>query len=117
MNPVIEKKTLSVCYRVLAKMEDARRQSRFGSTDSEGLPDALPAHQRPLPFLYQSTGIETRFTNTLDPSPRSRPLFHFHKPETLAGWLNDVSVSGEAVPATLRRRVHTLPHSGRSMNA
>src|SRR5438132_259826 len=49
---------------------------------SEGLPDALPAHQRPLPFLYQSTGVETRFTNWLDPEPRSRRVFHFHRPET-----------------------------------
>jgi type I restriction enzyme R subunit len=31
--------------------------------NGEGLPDALPAHQRPLPFLYQSMGVETRFTN------------------------------------------------------
>ena len=54
---------------------------------STGLPDNLPAHLRPLPFLYQSTGCETRFTNLLDPEPRSRALFAFHKPETLAGWL------------------------------
>ncbi|MEO6351410.1 MAG: hypothetical protein ABIP53_12230 [Candidatus Limnocylindrales bacterium] len=26
---------------------------------SEGLPDALPAYRRPLPFLYESTGVET----------------------------------------------------------
>jgi type I restriction enzyme R subunit len=30
---------------------------------SKGLPTDLPAHIRPLPFLYQSTGVETRFTN------------------------------------------------------
>ena len=54
---------------------------------STGLPDILPAHLRPLPFLYQSTGCETRFTNLLDPEPRSRALFAFHKPETLAAWL------------------------------
>jgi type I restriction enzyme R subunit len=29
---------------------------------SEGIPEALPAPRRPLPFLYESTGIETRFT-------------------------------------------------------
>src|SRR4051812_48034115 len=29
---------------------------------SEGLPDGLPAPRKPLPFCYQSTGIETRFT-------------------------------------------------------
>ena len=50
---------------------------------STGLPDILPAHLRPLPFLYQSTGVETRFTNLLDPEPRSRALFAFHKPETI----------------------------------
>ena len=54
---------------------------------SAGLPDILPAYRRPLPFLYQSTGCETRFTNLLDPSPRSRSLFAFHKPQTLAEWL------------------------------
>lgn len=51
---------------------------------SEGLPPQLPAYVRPLPFLYQSTGIETRFTNGLDPEPRSRRVFSFHKPDTLA---------------------------------
>ena len=39
---------------------------------SEGLPDSLPAYVRPLPFLYESTGTETQFTNLLDPDPRSR---------------------------------------------
>ncbi len=33
----------------------------------------------PLPFSDQSTGVETRFTNGLDPAPRSRPVFAFHK--------------------------------------
>ena len=40
-----------------------------------GLPDSLPAWARPLPFSYQSTGVETRFTNGLDPEPRSRATF------------------------------------------
>jgi len=54
---------------------------------SEGLPGGLPAHRRPLPFLYESSGVETRFTNGLDPDPRSRPIFAVHRPETLAAWL------------------------------
>jgi hypothetical protein len=33
-------------------------------------------------------GVETQFTNRLDPEPRRRLLFHFHKPETLAEWLD-----------------------------
>ncbi len=47
----------------------------------------MPRWGNPLPFSYQSTGIETRFTNGLDPVPRSRPVFAFHKPELLAEWL------------------------------
>ena len=54
---------------------------------STGLPDNLPAHQHPLPFLYESTGAETQFTNRLDPEPRSRLVFSFHTPETLAKWV------------------------------
>ena len=54
---------------------------------TKGLPAGLPRWGNPLPFSYQSTGIETRFTNGLDPHPRSRPVFAFHKPETLAEWL------------------------------
>ena len=53
-----------------------------------GLPDNLPCYVRPLPFLYESTGSETRFTNGLDPQPRSRNVFSFHEPETLAEWLD-----------------------------
>ena len=34
---------------------------------SQGLPDGLPAPRKPLPFCYQSTGTETRFTNLLEP--------------------------------------------------
>jgi len=68
---------------------------------SEGLPPALPAYIRPLPFLYQSTGIETRFTNGLDPDPRSRGVFSFHQPGTLASWLDQ---SGLAVEPTQEQR-------------
>src|SRR6266480_6347550 len=41
----------------------------------------------PLPFAYESTGVETQFTNQLDPSPKSRSVFAFHRPETLLQWL------------------------------
>ncbi len=58
----------------------------------KGLPDGLPLWRNPLPFAYQSTGVETRFTNGLDPHPRSRPVFAFHKPEWLASWLEEAKV-------------------------
>ena len=54
---------------------------------STGLPDILPVYRRPLPFLYESTGVETRFTNGLDPDPRSRPTFSFHTPDSFAQWV------------------------------
>ena len=67
---------------------------------STGLPDTLPAHERPLPFLYESTGEETQFTNRLDPEPRSRQVFSFHSPETLLQWVGaDASPSGASAPS------------------
>ena len=51
----------------------------------------------PLPFLFEATGEIIRFTDGRDPVPRSREIFHFFKPDTLADWL--------AQPDTLRRRL------------
>jgi type I restriction enzyme, R subunit len=86
---------------------------------SEGLPDGLPAYRRPLPFLYESTGQETHFTNLLDPEPRARAVFAFHRPETMREWLSEAGLSSmrslpgeepKAIPdATLRGRLQHLP--------
>ena len=45
------------------------------------------ANAEPLPFLYESTGRITRFTNGRDPNPRSREVFAFHRPGTLKAWM------------------------------
>jgi len=50
-----------------------------------------------LRFLFEATGQIIRFTDGKDPVPRSREIFHFFKPETLAAWLDQ--------PNTLRRRL------------
>ena len=55
---------------------------------------------QPLPFLYESTGQVTRFTDGRDPAPRSREVFHFHRPDTLNAWRRQ--------PNTLRRRLAEL---------
>lgn len=52
----------------------------------EGLPKGAQAWHLPMPFLYESTGVETYFTNGLDPDPRSRSVFAFHQPSTLVAW-------------------------------
>ena len=41
----------------------------------------------PLPFVYESTGDVTRFTDFRDTKPRSRHVFTFHRPETFRSWL------------------------------
>jgi type I restriction enzyme R subunit len=52
---------------------------------AENLPDFLRGDLvARLPFLYESTGIETYFRDERDPHPRSRRVFAFHRPETLA---------------------------------
>ncbi|MBX7258974.1 MAG: DEAD/DEAH box helicase family protein [Candidatus Hydrogenedentes bacterium] len=66
-----------------------------------GLPDNLPAHRRPLPFLFESNGSVTYFTNGLDPTPRSRQLFNFPRPDAVAELL--------AQSTQLRGRLKTLP--------
>jgi len=55
---------------------------------TKGLPDTLPHYQKPLPFAYESTGKETLFRDLRDPEPRSRRLFAFFRPQTLAEWLS-----------------------------
>ncbi len=52
---------------------------------------------KPLPFLYEATGVLTRFTDQRDPKPRSRETFTFHRPETLRERL--------AAGLSLRRRL------------
>ncbi len=66
-----------------------------------GLPPSIPHVALPLPLLYESTGVETYFRDGRDPEPRSRRLYSFHRPETLAEWI--------AQPGTLRLRLRDLP--------
>jgi len=39
-----------------------------------------------LKYIYESTGVVTRFTDYTDPKPRGRNMFSFHKPQTLLEW-------------------------------
>jgi len=66
-----------------------------------GVPENLPHVEGPLPFAYESTGIETNFRDIRDPEPCSRRVFAFHKPETLKEWLSEED--------TLRARLRKFP--------
>ena len=88
-----------------------------------GLPQNVPhVGTDKLPFVYESTGVETFFRDERDPEPRSRRVFTFHRPETLAEWVSG-DVGAGLVPAhvpaqerattraapTLRGRLRAMP--------
>src|SRR4051812_48700939 len=61
----------------------ADQSERYGTS----LPDFLADGRTGLlPFLYESTGVETFFRDSRDPDTRSRRVFAFHRPETLSEW-------------------------------
>ncbi len=94
-----------------------------------GLPAGLNPPVSPLPFLYMSTGVETRFINGLDPDPKTRAISanlpHIHRPATLAewigaktldAWVKERQIEGgmytaadDTRPASFRARLQTLP--------
>ena len=56
----------------------------------------------PLPFVYESTGTLTRFTDYRDPKPRGRTIFSFHRPETMANWIK--------LRTSIKERVNLIPN-------
>jgi len=80
---------------------------------AQGLPASLPAWRRPLPFLWESTGVETHFTNGLDPEPRARSVFAFFRPELLVQWLAylpvQVGSSAQQEAGTFLTRMRSMP--------
>ncbi len=81
---------------------------------SVGLPNNIPHVTLPLPFLYESTGVETFFRDERDPEPRSRRVFTFHRPEALADLLTPPQPSpseehGWRGSNTLRGRLKDMP--------
>lgn len=87
-----------------AKREEAGESITEVELQSSGYAQATLKYNlnaEPLPFVYESTGALTRFTDYRDPHPRSREVFHFHRPETLAEWFGQEK--------TLRARLKDLP--------
>jgi type I restriction enzyme R subunit len=85
---------------------------------AQGLPSNLPAWRRPLPFVWESTGVETHFTNGLDPEPRARAVFAFFRPELLVQWLAYLPPPGsvsQAASNTVQETAGTFLTRMRSM--
>ena len=97
----VDKKAIGV---IEAKREDIGHKITDVETQTEGYANATLKwvnNQEPLPFLYESTGVITRFTDSRDPKPRSREIFSFHRPETLKEWLENT--------LSLRSRLNHIP--------
>jgi type I restriction enzyme R subunit len=73
----------------------------------DGLPEWIRPPVYPLPFIYESTGAETRFTDGYDPDARSRRVFTFHRPETLAAWARQIAADPQM--PTFRARLRAMP--------
>ena len=58
-------------------------------------------NNEPLRFIYESTGVVTRFTDFNDPKPRAREVFSFHTPTTLQSWIKS--------KRSLRDRLSDIP--------
>jgi type I restriction enzyme R subunit len=97
----IEKQPVGV---IEAKPEDWGQKITTVEDQSAGYATAKLkwlSNNKPLPFVYESTGVVTRFTDRRDPRPRSREVFNFHRPGTMREWLGQ--------SASLRARLQNLP--------
>ena len=78
---------------------------------AEGLPPdvrlAAKTRDGRLPFVFEASGIETHFTNGLDPDPRARLIFNVPRPETLARILRDAEDDPDH--PTWRAKARCLP--------
>ncbi len=59
-----------------------------------------------LPFVFEASGSETHFTNGYDPEPRSRQIFFFPQPSTLAKLLR--AAEADSHSPTWRGKVRGL---------
>ena len=97
----VDKKAVGV---IEAKKEELGHRITEVEIQTEGYASAKlkwVSNQQALPFLYESTGVITRFTDARDPKPRSREVFNFHRPETIKEWLEQGS--------SLRQRLQHIP--------
>ena len=74
-----------------AKREEEGHRLTIHEPQTEGYAKSRLKYvdNEPLPFVYESTGVVTRFSDMRDPKPRFRPVFSFHRPETLREWLKE----------------------------
>lgn len=84
----VDKKPVGI---IEAKREDEGVRLTVAEEQSREYAEAKLKYldNKALPFVYESTGEITRFTDYRDPKPRSRAVFAFHRPETFARWIKE----------------------------
>lgn len=92
---VIEAKAEDLGYKLLQVEEQSARYSKDAIKIGKFMLDSEK------PFVYESTGTITRFTDFRDPKLRGRNVFSFHKPETIAEWIKK--------GPSLRERLLSMP--------
>ncbi|WP_224221138.1 type I restriction endonuclease subunit R [Streptomyces olivaceus] len=78
---------------------------------------AVWRRDEPFAFRYATTGTETYFLNRVDPDARSREVFAFHRPQTLAAWMRyaDEHPDAPTFRAALRTAMPLLETHGLRM--
>ena len=96
----VERKPVGI---IEAKREDEGHRLTVVEEQSKNYADSKLKYldNDPLPFVYESTGTITRFTDYRDPKPRGRNVFSFHKPETIVEWIKK--------GRSLRERLQSIP--------
>ncbi|MEO5649185.1 MAG: DEAD/DEAH box helicase family protein [Ginsengibacter sp.] len=107
-----------------AKREEEGFRLSAHEEQSEGYASAKLKYcdNEKLPFVYESTGEVTRFTDYRDPKPRSREVFTFNRPETFyeylkqekslrAGLLDLPALPEEGLRACQINAIHNLEDS------
>ncbi|GAA4923884.1 type I restriction enzyme R subunit [Stackebrandtia albiflava] len=104
---------LYVNRRLVGVVEAKREGTTLSSAEQQSgrYASTLKASQRrqawrdPLPFRYETTAVETRFTNRLDPKPRARNVFSFPRPDTIARWMREADKAATD-EQTMRARLY-----------
>lgn len=94
---VIEAKAEDKGVSLSTVAEQSKRYAESGLKHMSDIPD--------IRFAYESTGVLTNFCDYADQKARSREVFSFHRPETLAEWLK--------ADDTLRNRMKSFPDFNR----
>ncbi|MFB6705754.1 DEAD/DEAH box helicase family protein [Streptomyces sp. NPDC056333] len=91
-----------------AKQEGADLTAAQGQADryAEGLTNTqmMRAWRTPLPFRYVSDGNRVLFRNAQDPDSRTRSIFSFPRPETVARWMREAEANRGAPTYRARLR-------------